>query len=181
MDARYVKKEKLIMDTFKSMLAVMPFEEITVQELTKRAKIDRKTFYLHYPSINDLLLAIQIEISSEYIERIKGLDPINDLYETVKHFFEFSEEKGRFYEIITSSTEYSYTYIRNQMIKRVVASAYPVLNPVDKEKEWQIAFINNNLLFFYRDWINKGKQETVSEIIELTYKMIKHGLDINKD
>ena len=33
---------------FEEMVCTMPPQEITVKELTERAKINRKTFYLHY-------------------------------------------------------------------------------------------------------------------------------------
>ena len=32
----------------------MPAEKLTVRELAERARIHRKTFYLHYPSIEAL-------------------------------------------------------------------------------------------------------------------------------
>ena len=98
MDIRYVKKEQRIKDTFKALLSKKYFEQITVQELTSEAGIDRKTFYLHYKTLDALLRALQKELSDEFSEQVKGLDPITDLEELTKMFFYFSESKGRYYE-----------------------------------------------------------------------------------
>ena len=39
------------------------------QELTERAQINRKTFYLHYNSLDDLLAELQDEICLLYTSR----------------------------------------------------------------------------------------------------------------
>lgn len=54
-DLRYIKTENLIQETFRSMLREMDYPQITIRELTRRAMINRKTFYLHYSSLDELL------------------------------------------------------------------------------------------------------------------------------
>ena len=53
-DLRVLKTEEAIKRTFKEMLLEMPYEKITIKELCERAIINRKTFYLHYNSIEDV-------------------------------------------------------------------------------------------------------------------------------
>ena len=98
MDKRYEKKELLIKETFKELLSNKNYEDITVQELTNKDKIDRKTFYLHYNTLDDLLKSIQNELANKFNERVKGLDPLNDLEQITKEFFYFSNEEGKYYE-----------------------------------------------------------------------------------
>lgn len=50
-DLRVQKTREAIKNTFKEMICEMPAEKITVKELTDRARIHRKTFYLHYTTI----------------------------------------------------------------------------------------------------------------------------------
>ena len=47
--------QKLILDTFESMLDRMPFDKITVTALIKECNIGRNTFYYHYDDIYALL------------------------------------------------------------------------------------------------------------------------------
>lgn len=83
-DARFIKTEKKIVETFKEMVIEMNFESITVKELTSRAKINRKTFYLHYSTIEDLIKSVEKKYCEEYIKYIDGLDIFHDYHEIIK-------------------------------------------------------------------------------------------------
>ena len=63
-DLRYIKTESLIQNTFKAMLLEMDYSQITIRKLVERAQINRKTFYLHYQNLDDLLVNQQISILS---------------------------------------------------------------------------------------------------------------------
>lgn len=173
MDKRFEKKEILIKETFKQLLAEKYFERITVQELTTKAGIDRKTFYLHYNTLDDLLRAIQKDLATKFNERVNGLDPIDDLEAVTKEFFYFSNKEGKYYENITLNNEYS--YMRNHMIKNVVTAN---VGNIDKNniRRFQIAFAVNTTLLFYSEWVRSNKNIPIDNIIELTCKTIKYGI-----
>ena len=76
-------------------------KENRVTELCSRAMINKKTFYVYYPTLDDLLAEIQAEYSAEYIERIKDYKLPDELDKVNREFFLFSEEKGLAYEKIT--------------------------------------------------------------------------------
>ncbi len=65
-DRRIKKTENAIHEAFQSLLAEKKYSEITVKELTERADITRKTFYLHYGTLDDVLY----EFLSDRIENI---------------------------------------------------------------------------------------------------------------
>ena len=58
-DLRVRKTKEAIRRTFEDMICEMDYEKITVKELTDRAMINRKTFYLHYETLDDLLEELQ--------------------------------------------------------------------------------------------------------------------------
>lgn len=53
-DLRVVKTRETIREAFRGMVCEMPAEKITVKGIADRARIHRKTFYLHYTSIEAL-------------------------------------------------------------------------------------------------------------------------------
>lgn len=61
-DLRVIRTKKSIRSAFEEMICEMDYEQITVKELAGRAGINRKTFYLHYESIGDLLRDLQNEM-----------------------------------------------------------------------------------------------------------------------
>lgn len=48
MDLRVLKTNELIRNTFLELLAQKEFTEISVKEITVKARINRSTFYKHY-------------------------------------------------------------------------------------------------------------------------------------
>ena len=54
-DLRVIRTRKAIREAFCSMIMEMDYSDITIKELTRRAMINRNTFYLHYSSIEALL------------------------------------------------------------------------------------------------------------------------------
>lgn len=57
-DRRVVRTRAAIDRAFRSLLARMPYDKITVSAVAREAGINRKTFYLHYLSIDELLAHI---------------------------------------------------------------------------------------------------------------------------
>jgi AcrR family transcriptional regulator len=53
-DRRIVKTKRAITVALLQLLSEKPLEEITITELTLKADINRKTFYLHYTGIEDV-------------------------------------------------------------------------------------------------------------------------------
>lgn len=65
-DLRTIKTEKSIKDACLEILKYKDFSQITVIELSKKAMINKATFYLHYKDIYDL----KDEIQNDFVERM---------------------------------------------------------------------------------------------------------------
>lgn len=178
-DLRVLKTEETIKSAFKDMILEMPYEKITIKDLCDRALINRKTFYLHYSSIDDVLTEFQDELSSEYFDTIKDFDHIRDVDKLIRAFFLFSEEKGEFYEKIHCNS--SYDYIRQQTTNTLslkVQDNFKSIRKFDEEKQNIIlSFVNFAVLGIYRQWIKDGKKIPLDEIISISTILIKSGID----
>lgn len=54
-DRRVLKTRKALFEAFDRLVCVKDYDKITISELAREADIDRKTFYLHYASIDEML------------------------------------------------------------------------------------------------------------------------------
>lgn len=54
-DRRVLKTRKALFEAFDRLLCTKDYDKITISELAREADIDRKTFYLHYSSIDDMI------------------------------------------------------------------------------------------------------------------------------
>jgi AcrR family transcriptional regulator len=68
-DPRILRSRRMLMDSLATLLKTREFEDISVHEITDEAKLNRATFYLHYPDKSALLLAMTEVRFRELIER----------------------------------------------------------------------------------------------------------------
>ncbi|MGB4440543.1 MAG: TetR/AcrR family transcriptional regulator, partial [Sedimentibacter sp.] len=66
-DRRITKTKTAIKEAFISIIKKKSAPKITVTEIAKQANIDRKTFYLHYDSIEDLVNEFYQELTSNLL------------------------------------------------------------------------------------------------------------------
>lgn len=142
-DLRVRRTIDSIKSVFEQMTCEMDYGKIRVTELCQRAMINKKTFYVYYPTLDDLLAEIQAEYSAEYIERIKDYKLPDELDKVNREFFLFSEEKGLAYEKITCAGNESYHYIRSGMIKKVNTAGWSSSKKYGALPEYQQTMLMN--------------------------------------
>jgi AcrR family transcriptional regulator len=75
-DPRILRSRRMLMDSLVRLLSKKEFEDISVQEITDEATLNRATFYLHYTDKNALLRAMTAERFRDLIAR-RGLSFTN--------------------------------------------------------------------------------------------------------
>ena len=69
--SKYFNTAKKMNDALISLLDTKSFENITIIDICKLAKVNRSTFYLHYQNMSDLLDEILENLNSSYNNHIK--------------------------------------------------------------------------------------------------------------
>lgn len=178
-DLRVQKTITAIQDTFQTMICEMDYEQITVKELCARARINKKTFYTYYSSLDDLTAELQRMMSQGYLEKIADYRIPEDLDQINRAFFLYSVSQGEVYEKITCSANYG--TIRNQMIGTVMASTWgkaAFLQRLDEpHRNILLRFIQTVSLALYCQWVADGKKIPLEEMIELSNQLLCTGVD----
>lgn len=179
-DLRIVKTIESIKSSFEELICLKDYEKISVKELCDKARINKKTFYNYYSSLDDLLAELQYEISSSYIDIVKDFRLPDEIRKINRAFFEFSCAQGLAYEKITCSAG-SYNYIRQQMINKVTAATWgksPAFNSLDQfTKSVLLEHLNSINVNIYRHWVYDGKKAGVEELIDLSDRLTCEGLN----
>src|SRR6202795_1996747 len=68
-DPRILRSRRMLMDSLERLLKKKEFEDISIQDITDEATLNRATFYLHYPDKNALLQALTQSRFRDLIER----------------------------------------------------------------------------------------------------------------
>lgn len=177
-DLRVRKTREAIKNTFKEMICEMPAEKITIKELTDRAMIHRKTFYLHYTSIEALYQDMMSEIADGYYEEMEKIKPPYSHKEVNRIFFTYYAKQDKYVERLIC--EPSYRPFCNKLHAATLQHNLNRHNPyahLSEEKQNMInTFLVVSSLELYRQWVSDGKKLPLDEVIELTGLLLNEGI-----
>lgn len=176
-DLRVIRTIENIKAAFEEKICEKDYEKITVKEICDSARINKKTFYHYYETLDFLLAEMQVELSSGYIDRVKDFKLPEELDKVNREFFIFSAEQGLAYEKITCSV--SYAGVRQEMIDKVLDNTWRKSEQFQKldglKQNLLINFINTVSIGSYRQWVADGKTIPLEEIITLSNALICNG------
>ncbi len=176
-DLRIQKTKQAIRKTFEEMICEMDYQKITVKELCERAMINRKTFYLHYNSLNDLLSELQDEVVDQFIQQDVSFQSRSDIRKLIRFFFEHAASMPQLYEKVLCSG--SYTNISDSVYERIMSyrKEKNKFSDNDSEDNLVFTFFSSNTALLYRQWVKDGKQLPLEDLIQTSTRLICNGLD----
>ncbi|MBO4668230.1 MAG: TetR/AcrR family transcriptional regulator [Bacilli bacterium] len=180
-DLRVIKTKKVLKDTLKQLIIEHnDFTTINVKELCEKAYINRRTFYLHYQSINDILSEVQEEFAFNYYNQTKQYDHILDIKETMLIFFQMANNNPVYEKIVLSSI---YDYLRINIKKKTINYLYSnnnlnTIKQMDDITKYLIEdFYHSTTISCYRIWASNNKSIPLEKMVGIAADLIKNGLD----
>lgn len=177
-DLRVRKTKDAIRSTFKSMICEMDYDQITIKELTQRAQINRKTFYLHYTSLDELLEELQEEIADNFIRRKVSYSSMKDIRDLIRLFFEHVANMPLLHERLMCSG--SYRPIWEKINKRIMDYRKETNRGVFGLDEYAenlvFAYYGANSSLLFRQWVMDGKKLPLAELVDMATKLICNGM-----
>ncbi|MHA3066809.1 TetR/AcrR family transcriptional regulator [Lacticaseibacillus saniviri] len=188
MDKRIEKTHAAIKSAFEDLVMANPGKRISVSELTQKANINRKTFYLHYDSIDDLWQSYVDEISDDLFSRLTARP--SDVYLRERGllltvFADFFSSNRKFASFLLTSNEYG--GLISQILRQVAGAMAKVLQ---RERHYTAddalmiaTFSVNNMVAMLRLQLNGDThmppEEARKKILALTLDGLKGmGLEI---
>lgn len=163
-DKRFEKTEYLIKSTFFDM--VKNNKKITVSEIAKKANIDRKTFYLHYDTVESLYGTFIEDAAKSLIEELDRLDFYHSK-DSIKTFVQayrkiFISYKDLFYAINNNKQFIEYIEFNNKTLT-------PYLNEyLNKNKNKKYAKKESLYDQFFYDGVIRFQQRFIQGELNLT-------------
>ena len=181
-DLRYKKTETLIQKTFYEMLLEMDYPQISIKKLTERAEINRKTFYLHYTSLDALAATLHQELVRPFFISIKNTKFPDDLEYFISTCFSFISSLDNF------ELKLFYVFIKDEIHEIIY---YKKLGKLcidfyknffecfsDNSPKWAVisAYFNRSILEIFQQWDSDGRKIPLEEIIHLAIQLLSQGL-----
>lgn len=177
-DLRVQKTIENIDRTFCALLLERDYDRISVTDICARAKIQRKTFYTYYPSV-DALLREKLDVMSRgYIERIKKYSVPEQLAEINREFYLYSTEQGDLYEKLVCSAAYRSigSDLLNELVRRTWQDApwFKSLDPY--EQNILLSFVYSTGAGLYRQWVKDDKKIPLEHMIRFAEQLLEQGI-----
>ena len=161
-DLRIVKTLDAIHGSFEELAGKQAFESITVAELCRQARIGKKTFYRHYPALENLAQEYLDVFIGSFLDKTEGLNlPENNeqfVAELILHLCEGGNQNP------------VYECINTRKFGRLSAAEISLV----------LMFSCNTALTLYRQWVKEGKHLSAKRLAELSKSLVSGEASLRK-
>ncbi len=172
MDRRVKRTKEAILGAVLSLITEKDYRKISISEVARRADIDRKTFYLHYSGVEQVLTEFSENTVNTLHEKLVGngyfLDPSNLtlLYKGVNGVI--SERIEIFRHLAKSKNFDTFWVSINDFIIRNLTDAFSQSYGYDQRKSHAYAeFVTGGAKSVYRAWLSGEIEATIDELPKL--------------
>ena len=180
-DRRIRKTKQLLRQSFASLLAEKPLEDITVKELTERADINRGTFYCHYKDIYDLKDQIERELFDEFVAVIDGYGVDNlrrELQPVMVDVFRFLQRNREFSMVLSAykTDNLFFAWVRSEIFRRGLSEWQRIYGfQASLQWDYYLDFVVAGCVTMLQSWIKREMRETPEEMGTLAARFILYG------
>lgn len=177
-DLRYLKTKNAIHIAFKQLLTTQPYEKITVKDLSLAAKINRKTFYLHYNTLDDLLLELRNELSLKLFDIISQFEIPTDLKLMIQTIYEYWRSSSEIdLKILDLASAHSSKLTLSEQLRNQkfhYTTAFPITS--SELDTFASVFVTHTITSVYHEWIHYHRDMKLEEAVDIAYTLISHGI-----
>jgi len=165
------------------LLNTKNLSEISITSLVKIAGVYRATFYLHYKSLNDVVLDIEQDVVSCYKDiknQMKDIDIYNNMDIFIDKVSEYIKiDKKYLSMIINTGCFNSISLMLVEILKDIIITNFTRYGHFNQNDETllNIVTFTGSMVYIYREWINSENLdfELVNNYIKkIAQTLLKH-------
>lgn len=179
LDKRVVKTRAAIHDAFRQLIATCGLDKVTVSALARQAKIDRKTFYLHYSSVQALFdeevetlverILSCIDISRVDADRAGQLRGVLDEVEAI-----ISSDVDFFAYVARSlSLEFTLNHIRAAVATYMERQYGLEAERVPEPQLIRLRFMLAGAVAVYGEWLRGDHSQPIGEVSQVVFDIFE--------
>lgn len=180
-DPRIARTRRAIKESFLRLAEGRHPDKITVSDVAQGAEVNRKTFYLHFDSIESLMDAVVGDLLDEFFTTCELVpDEPMDFAGHASRFFLFMADRPLSIERLVCTPSY---FMFGERVYRGQMARYRMSgDPFDwlpsGEEELVLHFIRSTALDFYRGWVKGGKAIPPSRAAGLLADLTCNGISL---
>ena len=176
MDRRMLRTREAIRCALLSLLNQKDVSQITVSELTEKAAISRKTFYLHYSSVDEALQELENEIEQWLLAQLAQSDVWgnrHDLYSILSRMDRALQEHETYSCYLENRrSRYFLMYrLKNSIVRMVKEQMQQNIPGEEEDMEAAADFAVSGVLSMYYEWLT-AQQVTLRQLADKAQKLL---------
>ncbi|OWA37551.1 hypothetical protein B9G55_05730 [Saccharibacillus sp. O16] len=171
-DPRVARTRKMLKDALLVLLNEKPYDRITIVDVTERASVNRKTFYLHYETKDHLLQSVTDEILGELFGRADATQRLELSIDEMQSYiagriFAYVKKHRTFFEVMferkamTDFVQYMKRYFARfyeEKFANLDESKLPV------QKDVIASYMGSAYVGVIHGWLNDGMRQSPEEM-----------------
>lgn len=180
-DPRVIRTRQLIIEAFASLINKQDFNSITISEISKKATINRATFYAHFPDkyalIDSFLSDTFIEFVQERVNSNRNLDEetVKSIILALCEFHEASNKRCmRGYDDIAPLVEKNIKIQLENFIAQLINDSCKQSD--SRTRELAITMLTWSIYGITFNWNLEGRSETPKQLADRVMPLLKSFL-----
>lgn len=188
LDRRIVRSRNAILSAFERLLMEKPLADITVSAIAREANVDRKTFYVHFGTVDGLLDAIAEDVVGMIVDSVErtlaslGSDPNERALGAAATFFRTVNEAlcnnlvlNR--QLIENIPLDDFMARLRAPLEREIGERDPLpMGLKDELFDYYLAFLLSGIIGIYRTWALSDGSVPIERISEVANNLTLSGL-----
>ena len=184
-DLRIVKTLEAVHASFEKLATEKHLSDITVAELCREARIGKKTFYRHYPSLGSLANEYLEAFFEAFLANTESLglpEQTNELIPQLVTYLCTEGNANPVYECLvcgSNSAELCHALInRLTELQRINTRKFGRLSAA--EISLTLVFVANTAITLYQQWVSEGKHLSAKRLAELSRSLVSGEESLRK-
>ena len=142
------------------LLNTKQLSQISITNLVKVAGVYRATFYLHYKSLNDVIVDIENDVIDSYDaikDQMQNVDLFNNINILVDKITEYIKIDKKYLRMIINTNCFNRITLKlREILKEILISNFIKFGHMgddDKDLYLAISLFSGSVVFVLRDWI----------------------------
>ncbi len=172
-DLRVKRTIKAIRNAFCQLVLEKDFKDISIKELTELAEINRKTFYLHFSSLDDLIHQLQKDIVNNFLKLVENETASLNVEGCIYKFYHYLNDCGDVEQKLLCDTEYSFFY---EEVTQALLDSTAFKPFYERTREpYLVRAYCVTITSMYRSWLQNKKPIPLDELIKYASDIILNG------
>ncbi len=170
-----LQSKNWLADALTELLKLKPYHTITITALASKAGLDRRTFYRHFTSKEDILLYRISQMIDEFKREILSKKDTLNAFVIAKTYFEVCSCYAEFLKILNQQGLMAHVLYAFESILPLLTEPY-VTRTYDQsvdDFDYVLSFYAGGFWHLSNQWLKKGMQKTPEQLAKLVPIVMK--------